>query len=185
MGTIKKQEEIVYVAVINGELLIEDDGSIWRVAIRTGDRWNPGTYRLCSVPKRRAEHLLPTGYLQVRLMVEGVRANALAHRLVYRHWNGPLPEGMEVNHKNGQKADNHPCNLELATTSQNQIHALRVLQVGRTDQRGEKNAMATLTDVQVAEIRRRRSAGELLTSIAKDYGVAFQTISRIALHQRR
>ena len=39
----------------------------------------------------------------------------------------------------------------------------------------------TLTSAQVKEIRRRRAAGEKLTSIAEDFGINFTTVSKIAL----
>ena len=186
-GKIKKAEEFVYAAVISGELEILTDGTIWRVKIRTGNRWRPGTFRTIPVDRRRAEHSVPLGYLQVRLMVGGRRMSCLAHRLVYRHFIGPIPEGMTINHKDGVKNNNNPANLELATDSEQIVHMQEVLKKGRTKygQWGETNLMAKLTDAQVAEIRQRRFAGETLSSIAKDYGIAFQTVSRIALHQRR
>lgn len=187
MSKIKKTEEFVYAAVISGELEIMPDGTIWRVRMRTGNRWRPGTFRTVPVERRRAEHLVPLGYLQVRLMVAGKRMSASAHRLVYRHFQGPIPDGLTINHKDGDKSHNAPTNLELATDSEQIVHMQDVLRKGRTKygQRGEANLMAKLTDAQVVEIRRRRSEGERLSSIAKDFGVVFQTISRIALHQRR
>jgi hypothetical protein len=182
----KNSEEAVYAAVISGEYQVMSDGTVWRVAKRTGNRWKPGTYRTVQVSRRRAEHRLPSNYLQVRLMVKGKRANALAHRLVWRHFNGPIPPGLTINHKSGIRNDNRPSNLELATSSQQQRHMLDILKHGRVlNQRGEMNSMCKLNDAQVAEIRKRRSGGERLISIAQDYGVAFQTISKIALHHRR
>jgi hypothetical protein len=119
-------------------------------------------------------------------MLDGVRVYALAHRLIYRHLNGPIPPDMTVNHKDGQKKRNHPSNLELATNSEQQVHATRVLKVGHAcNQGGEANSMATLTTEQVTEIRRRRASGEKLISIAGDFRIAFQTVSKIAKGDRR
>tara|TARA_Y100000310_G_scaffold292597_1_gene321484 strand:+ start:1118 stop:1477 length:360 start_codon:yes stop_codon:yes gene_type:complete len=118
-------------------------------------------------------------------MTNLTRVNALAHRLVYKHFFGPIPPDLTVNHKNGVKDDNRPENLELATHREQQMHSRHVLKHGRLDQNGEKNPMAKLTDAQVAEIRSRRGAGEQLTSIASDFGIAFQTVSKIARGQRR
>lgn len=164
MAWIRKSEEQVYHAVLSGMLWIDDQGGVWR-------------------GNRRAEHAA-RGYLQVRVMVNRVRHHASAHRLVWRHLNGPIPDGMTVNHKNGIKTDNRPENLDLATPSEQQRHALHVLKVGRTDQRGNRNAMAKLTPEAVESIRARRAKGERLRSIAKDFGVTDRTISKIALGQR-
>ena len=47
-------------------------------------------------------------------------------------------------------------------------------------QHGENHQWAKLTAGDVVEIRRRRAKGETLASIADDYGVTFQNISKIA-----
>ena len=177
------REELVYKAVLRGDLEIDEKGRIWRCQVRRGDRWN-GKTRLLRYNRRRAEH--DNGrYLQVRVMTNLKRIHALAHRLVWFHIHGPIPKGLTVNHKNGKKKDNHPANLELATYSEQAIHALRVLRVGRTDQWGERNSMSKLTTGQVEKIREQRAAGDKLVDIAKDFGVTFQTISRIVRYESR
>lgn len=177
-----ERENVVYQAVLAGELRIDPDGTIWRLGARRWNRWTGHTVWVPSTP-RRAEHRASTGYLQVRVMWDGVRFHALAHRLVYRHFIGPIPDGLTINHLNGHKDDNRPENLEPATPSEQVIHALRVLEVGR-DQRGEKNAMAKLTADQVSLIRQRRQNGERLASIAEDFGVSYQAISKVARGDR-
>jgi hypothetical protein len=179
----KNREDEVYRAVEAGEMEIDSLGRVWRVAARRGDRWG-GETRLIPCARRRAEN--STGaYLQVRTMFKGVRFHALAHRLVWRHLFGPIPDGLTVNHKNGRKTDNRPTNLELATHLEQVLHARRVLRRGRLDQFGTRNAMAKLTTEQVQEICSRRADGELLRVLAADYGVREQTISRIARGDRR
>ena len=179
----KQNEEFVYQAVLSGDLEIMPDGTIWRVRKRGWDRWKKkAVSRPCK--RVRAEHSMGK-YLQVRIMVDGVRVYAMAHRLVYRHFKGPIPEGLTINHEDGQKKRNHPDNLEPATYSEQQLHAARVLKVGHAvNQNGTLNSMAKLTPDQVQEIRRRRKAGEYLSSIASDYGIRFQQVSRIARGDR-
>ncbi|HEX7088774.1 MAG TPA: HNH endonuclease, partial [Longimicrobiales bacterium] len=46
---------------------------------------------------------------------------------------GPIPPGMEINHKDGDKIHNDPANLELATPKQNVQHSIRT---GLTPPRG-------------------------------------------------
>lgn len=177
------RENEAYVAVMTGELEVDIEGRVWRTARRRWNRWMNASESL-PVTRRRAENQTTRGYLQVRVMLDGKRVHALAHRLVYRHFFGPIPPGMTINHKSGIKSDNRPENLELATPSENTLHSLRVLKHGRIDQRGTANAMVKLTAAQVAEIRTRRTAGEKLASIAADFGVTYQTVSKIARGDR-
>ena len=184
MEKCKKAEEFVYQAVMNEELQIDKQGRVWRVAARRGNRWT-GETNFVPCKKRRAEHDIGE-YLQVRSMFKGTRVNALAHRLVYRHFKGPIPVNITINHKNGRKKDNRPENLELATLSEQTLHAVRVLKTHRSaNQWGKTNHRTKLSTAQVKEIKKRRATGETLVSIARDYSIAFQTVSQIARGDRR
>ena len=77
-------------------------------------------------------------YLQVRTMIDGKRIHALAHRLVWFHFNGPIPPGLTINHKKGNKKDNRPEMLELATYAEQVRHAREVLKVGAWIKRGKR-----------------------------------------------
>lgn len=43
----------------------------------------------------------------------------LLHRIIWEHVNGPIPEGMYIDHINGVKDDNRISNLRLVTPMQN------------------------------------------------------------------
>lgn len=49
------------------------------------------------------------------------------HRIVAEAFIGPIPEGMVVNHKNGNILDNRVENLEIVTPLENSQHAIEVL----------------------------------------------------------
>lgn len=188
MATPKFHEEVIYRLVEKGYLTIDLDGRIWLHRYEQRSRWTPDVLVVRLPKPRRAEK--PSGkdgaYLQVRATIDGTRYHALAHRLVWRQAHGPIPAGLTINHENGMKSDNRLENLTLATNSEQQLHALHTLGVGRlTEQWGTANRSAVLTSDQVRMIRERRTAGELLRSIATDFGVTQQTISRIARGDRR
>lgn len=65
------------------------------------------------------------GYKQVFISVEGKRYVRYIHRLVAECFI-PNPDGLpEVNHKDGNKANNNADNLEWCTSSYNKLHAIR------------------------------------------------------------
>lgn len=183
MVALKYGENLVYQAVLDGELEIDELGQIWRVKRRRWNRWTK-TVETLPCERKRAENATGGDYLQIRAMFDSQRIYALAHRLVYRHFFGPIPEGKAINHKNGSKADNRPSNLEPSTYSENTIHSMQVLKHGRLSQKGSANVMAKLTPEKAATIRSRRAAGESLKAIAADFGVSDKTVSKIALGQR-
>lgn len=120
----KRAEINVAAAVTSGELSIDSGGRVWRHAARRANRWAGATRSIPCAP-RRAEKSTPLGYLMVRVMVDGTRHCALAHRLVWHVMRGPIPEGLTINHRNGDRADNRPENLELATYSEQMKDAIR------------------------------------------------------------
>lgn len=66
------------------------------------------------------------GYVLAHLQVGHVRKAHTVHALVMSAFVGPRPEGMEINHINGDKSDNRVLNLEYVTRSENKKHAVRI-----------------------------------------------------------
>lgn len=67
---------------------------------------------------------LPTGYLRVNLSdADGNLTDSLVHRLVCEAFHGESE--LDVNHKDCDKANNKPENLEWVTKSENMVHAFR------------------------------------------------------------
>ncbi|QMM52481.1 HNH endonuclease [Enterobacter sp. RHB15-C17] len=98
--------------------------------------------RVCSVkrPGSKGGLLKPRkdsdGYLMVMLWSDGIPTNKKIHRLVAQAFIPNSEDKPQVNHLNGNKADNSVSNLEWATPSENVLHAYRI---GLKDQRGVKN----------------------------------------------
>ena len=68
---------------------------------------------------------LKNGYLRVGLTSDsGKRKDELIHRIICRCFNGAPASGHEcVNHKNADKTDNRPSNLEWCSYEENMYHA--------------------------------------------------------------
>lgn len=180
MVKCKHNEQILYEEVLTGRLQIDEHGAIWRVAHRTGVG-KKGVTVVTPCERHRGENGRVGPYLRVVAKYDGRCVSVLAHRLVYHHFHGPIPDGLTVNHKNGKKQDNRPDNLELATRLEQAQHAIDVLGTHISiKERGVNHHSAKLTTDQVREIRRRRADGETCISIARDYSIAVSTVSEIA-----
>ena len=90
-----------------------------------------------------------------------------AHRLIWWLFKGPIPAGLEINHKNGDKLDNRIGNLELMTHAENVQHSYDEL--GRA--RGEDHYKAKLCEEDVKKIRELQLTGYTKCELAKMFGV--------------
>ena len=116
------------------------------------------------------------GYQSIRMYKNGKGHPTTIHSLVMAAFIGPRPEGYQINHKDGNKANNHVSNLEYITPLENVRHAHRT---GLSSQNGENNVRNKLTEENVHEIRRLRGK-ETQKSMAARLGVCQATITHIA-----
>ena len=117
------------------------------------------------------------GYLIARLRCNGIEKNELVHRLVAAAFIGIPEEGQEINHLDGDKANNVPGNLEWCTRSENLVHAYESgLRVARW---GTATGVAKLKPSDVLQARRWYHSGKYSQSeIARIFSVCPSTISR-------
>lgn len=121
-----------------------------------------------------AQHRVGSGgYLAVALYKGDGGSTKTVHRLVFEAFvSNPL--GLpEVNHKDGNKDNNHYSNLEPATRMQNCRHAV---ESGLMKIRGEDNYFTKLTEKDVRLIREMHSCGTTQTEIAKKTGFQLANI---------
>lgn len=120
----------------------EHTGYVYRMKIFSFNSKNG----ICSLnTPRRAEKFTPQGYGQLVYTKDKKVYHCMAHRVIWYLYRGAIPVGFEMNHINGNKKDNHLSNLELVTSSQNQIHAYRIL--GRMPTRG--TAILNIDEVKI------------------------------------
>lgn len=128
---------------------------------------------------RNSRHLKPrignTGYYQVGLYTEARAKRCTVHRLVALAFlDNPL-NLKEVNHKDGDRLNNHVSNLEWTSRVENSLHSTRVL----LKNRGTDNKASKLSEKNVLEIKTLLDSGTPQTDIAKLYNVSNHAIFRI------
>ena len=120
--------------------------------------------------------LTPGGYEISSKMAKGYRGvkKKYLHRLVAEKFI-PNPHNLsDVNHKDGNKTNNHVNNLEWCTRQYNLNHAIETgLKVYA---KGRRSAKRVLTDEQVREIR---SSPEGCTTIARRLGVSKSVVLNV------
>jgi DNA-binding XRE family transcriptional regulator len=121
------------------------------------------------------------GYVKYSLTVDAVPADVSGHRLVWETFNGPIPAGLQINHKNGVKNDNRLENLEVCTQSENLRHRHRTLGVQGTKNPvyGERNGKSKLRREDIEKIRALRVEGWSQQKIADQIGIHQTMISAI------
>lgn len=90
------------------DLFTYDDGKlIWKIAlgrkIRIGDL---------------AGTVTPRKYISVTYQGKKYRA----HRIIWEMYNGPIPSGMEIDHEDGDRANNKIRNLNLRSNAGNHLN---------------------------------------------------------------
>lgn len=64
-------------------------------------------------------HKTPNGYEQIKLYRDGKRKWFMVHRLVWEAFNGEIPNGLQIDHIDGNKTNNELSNLRCVTPKEN------------------------------------------------------------------
>jgi hypothetical protein len=196
-------------AVISSELGMSEEA--WKP-------WRDGTYEVSTLGNvRRAKPGISTfvgrpvqpiasstGYSQVTLLSDGKRHRIYVHQAIAEAFLGPRPDWHVVNHKDANKQNNAPSNLEYVTHRGNSIHAAENVQRRRGPTmtkapkkgpqrgddhwtkrmpdriaRGSRMPHSKLTAEIVMAARSRAASGEKQCVLACEYGVSVAQMSRI------
>lgn len=159
------------IAECAGKYFINEKGEVWS----------------CLTNKILSQHLdASKKYLQSLLMLPGRKAGMprSIHKLVALTWigNPPGPTGSKrydygVNHKDGNRLNNHVNNLEWVTNAENLKHAWRTGL--RNDFVGENAPHSIFTGEQVRSIRLRIINGEKVKDIASELQVSTSVVKNV------
>lgn len=120
-------------------------------------------------------------YFSVSIRESGKVKHLKVHRLVAEEFI-PNPDNKPcVNHKDGNKLNNHVDNLEWATASENSFHAV---DTGLNPKRGKDNPNVKLSQEQVNEIRTVYFHSKISQSaLARKYNVHQTTIHSLLKYE--
>jgi hypothetical protein len=171
MPVNRAKEALAVAAVRAGLLRIRDDGSVWRMTTLT----RSGRRR--EIEPVRADRGRPDGYRFVSVSASGREFKVLVHRLVWLASGEAIPDGHDVNHKDGDRGHNRLANLEPLTPGGNLAHSYREL--GRWRPSGERNNRGRLTREQVREIHELAREGAGQRELGRKFGVTHRAIRMI------
>jgi hypothetical protein len=145
--------------------------------VRSWYKGGRGNYRRAT-PAIISGGVLKNGY-RLFSLAPG-RQQRYAHRLVALAFLGPCPPGMQVNHIDGNKTNNHLSNLEYVTPRENILHSVHVLGNKPPRRVGKSYGAAKLTEAQVKEIRAEYDGKHgRCSELARKYGVSSQAVWNI------
>ncbi len=128
-------------------------------------------------------HKVSGHYEHVTLCVDCVLRSAWVHTLVAELFIGPRPDGMQVNHRDGDKHNNVLSNLEYVIPRDNMQHAIRTglrkPQPEETRNKGTKNWAAKIRDEDVIEIRKLVAEGATIRAMYERFGLSKCTVHNI------
>lgn len=102
----------------------------------------------------------------------GIRCSGLAHRLVYEAFNGPIPDGHDIDHINGNPSDNRLENLQCLNRQDHcyKTHADNPRPIGTIKGRAVKRISDDGTETDFISI----TAASLTYGDDKDYGTSIR-----------
>ena len=189
---MRDSEKFFLDLVKDGTLSIDSEGRVWR------------HYRLHPVISKISGHLRSdkiklkepmraeddsSRYLRLSTYRNRKPVRASVHRVVYIYFFGDTIDGLEVDHKDANKRNNHPSNLEPVTELENKRRC-KEMGLGKvphlrargksTGPTGEDHPRAKFTNAQAEEVRQLR--GKMTQEeIAKMYGVSRSAIEGIMI----
>lgn len=170
-----KSEQVLVDMIYNNILKIDELGLVWKIK-KKHKEWVG--YKDCIPTLQGSE--TDNGYIRLTIRDEnGITRKAQAHRVIFIYNYGDIPEGIQVNHKDGIKHNNKIDNLELMTPSQQMIHAINILgrKIGnRTCGENRKGVHSKITKEEKEEIINSKFSSK---ELSMKYNITRERINQI------
>ena len=114
-------------------------------------------------------------YMVAGIVINGKRHQMRLHRAIWLFVHGAIPDGMDLDHINGDRTDNRIANLRLVTPKENKANSIRL----GTSAARERNGQAKLASAQAEQIKALLAQRKTQPEIAAMFGVSRQAISSI------
>ena len=99
----------------NREYTVQSDGVIYREPFQF---ITPSGVVAVKPRIKLKPNLTAYGYHRVNIAI----GNYFVHRMVYEAFHGPIPDGLDIDHIDGNRVNNSPANLRTATRSDNSLN---------------------------------------------------------------
>ncbi len=168
---MKPKEQLFFKLVEEGYYSIDAEGIVWIEKPRNKVKYFT---RIQKKPR------LCNDYPYFVFTYHGKRHFVAHHRVAYIHHHGDIPDGLQINHIDGNCRNFHISNLEAVTPSENALHAFNVIRTKRTY--GENNPFAKLTQWHIYQIYWKRWGMKLsYKKIAERHGISRSHAYRICM----
>jgi hypothetical protein len=134
------------------------------------------------IGKILSPYITKNGYQEVAIRIDGVRKKYRVHRLVGQTFVDGHFDGATIDHKDGNKLNNKPENLEWVTLSEN---TRRQWETGLVDLRGELAPGSKLSNLQGNAIKILRENGIPAQAISEWFNVSVSLVYKIESGLRR
>lgn len=108
----------------------------------------------------------------------------MAHRVIWTWLKGPIPDGMQINHKDLNKQNNRIDNLEVVTADENIQHSYDNGRPKPWNKAESWRGKDRVTDEQRLEMVRLRQSGMKLREIAEKFAISVTHTQRIVACQK-
>lgn len=125
---------------------------------------------------RRSPIVHQTGYMVITLSKDGVTKTHRLHRVIAENLLDNPHNKPYVNHKDGNKQNNNPLNLEWVTAKENTVHAVST---GLFNLSGVNNPSCRFTQEDVSDWYLLITYGVSLSKIAEEYECDRNTVPRL------
>lgn len=139
-----------------------------------GYSYNENKGGFLTAKKKIAGKLTRNGYRTLALQKDNEIYTFCEHRCVWTWFNGDIPEGMVINHKDFDRSNNRIENLEIVTQKENMEYTR---EAGRNNPcRGERSGKAIWSDKEAQAMKWLHKHGWPINDIAKFFGSKYPNV---------